>query len=32
VLVVDLDEFIGGARPVAFAARLGDVGVVELAF
>ena len=32
VLVVDLDELISRARPVAFAARLGDIGVVELAF
>ena len=31
VLVVDLDELVGRARPVAFAARLGDVGIVELA-
>src|SRR6202034_4134881 len=32
VLVVDLDELVGRARPVAFAARLRDIGVVELAF
>ena len=32
VLVVDLDELIGRAGAKAFAARLGDIGVVELAF
>ena len=32
MLVVDLDQLIGRARAVAFAARLGDIGVVELAF
>ena len=31
VLVVDLDELVSRARPVAFAARLGDIGIVELA-
>ena len=32
IFLVDLDELVGRARAIAFAPRLGDIRVVELAF